>query len=67
VKKKVDLASKPVNKLPFEQAFPAWFAQFAEEDDARKMGGEGIEKLFEEMDVGMDGVSCFLLSLFDFL
>ncbi|GAA5890381.1 hypothetical protein JCM6882_008814 [Rhodosporidiobolus microsporus] len=53
---------KPAKKIPFEQAFPAWFADFAEEDDPKTMGGEGIEKLFEEMDLSMEGIHPFILA-----
>ncbi|GAA5866028.1 hypothetical protein JCM8547_002919 [Rhodosporidiobolus lusitaniae] len=61
VKAKVE-KKKSAKKVPFEEAFPAWFAQFAEEEDAETMGGEGIEKLFEEMDVSMEGVLPFVLA-----
>ncbi|BGP14004.1 hypothetical protein JCM10213_005589 [Rhodosporidiobolus nylandii] len=53
---------KQAKKVPFEQAFPAWFAEFAEDDDPSKMGGEGIEKLFEEMRISMEGVHPFILA-----
>ncbi|GAA5970147.1 hypothetical protein JCM11641_000286 [Rhodosporidiobolus odoratus] len=53
---------KPAKKVPFEQAFPAWFASFAEEDNPSKMGGEGIEKLFEDMDLSMEGAHPFILA-----
>ncbi|BGP30199.1 hypothetical protein JCM10296v2_001951 [Rhodotorula toruloides] len=48
--------------LPFEEVFPAWFSQFAEEGESDKMGGEGIEKLFEDMDLSMEGAHPFILA-----
>lgn len=46
--------AKPVS---WEEGLKEWFAKFEDEDDKSKMGGDGIEKLFEEMDVSMEGVS----------
>ncbi|PRQ73931.1 hypothetical protein AAT19DRAFT_15498 [Rhodotorula toruloides] len=58
---KVIKASK-AKPLPFEEAFPAWFSQFAEEGEPDKMGGEGIEKLFEDMELSMEGAHPFILA-----
>ncbi|BGO89723.1 hypothetical protein NBRC10512_004378 [Rhodotorula toruloides] len=58
---KVIKASK-AKLLPFEEAFPAWFSQFAEEGEPDKMGGEGIEKLFEDMELSMEGAHPFILA-----
>ncbi|BGP22933.1 hypothetical protein JCM10295v2_001824 [Rhodotorula toruloides] len=58
---KVSKASK-ARSLPFEDAFPAWFSQFAEEGEPDKMGGEGIEKLFEDMELSMEGAHPFILA-----
>lgn len=44
--------------MSWEEGLKEWFARFEDEDDHSKMGGDGIEKLFEEMDVSMEGVSC---------
>lgn len=44
-------------QVQWQQTVSEWFSQFAEEDDPNKMGGEGIEKLFEQMNVSMEGVS----------
>ncbi|GAA5845285.1 hypothetical protein JCM11251_006388 [Rhodosporidiobolus azoricus] len=60
--KTVEKKKPTAKKLPFEQAFPAWFEHFADEDDAKTMGGEGIEKLFEEMDLSMEGLHPFILA-----
>lgn len=48
--------SRPAKTASFEVAFPDWFAQFEEAGEKGKMGGEGIEKLFGEMDLSMEGV-----------
>jgi hypothetical protein len=56
---KASKASK-VKPLPLEEAFPAWFSQFAEEGEPDKIGGEGIEKLFDDMELSMEGVSRYL-------
>ncbi|GAA6001043.1 hypothetical protein JCM10207_007386 [Rhodosporidiobolus poonsookiae] len=61
-KPKPKAAAKKSKPAPFEQAFPEWWACFAEEDEPDKMGGEGIERLFEEMGVSMEGVHPFLLA-----
>lgn len=49
--------AKPVAKpASFEEAFPRFFATYAEPEDEGTMGGAGIEKLFEAMELSMDGV-----------
>ncbi|GAA6057690.1 hypothetical protein JCM3770_003846 [Rhodotorula araucariae] len=53
---------KPVKELPFEQALPEWFAQFTDKVDKSKMDGEGIEKLFADMGLSMDGAYPLILA-----
>lgn len=42
----------------FDQQVKAWFKQYADPDDETQMGGEGIEKLFSEMELSMESVRC---------
>ncbi|BGP38071.1 hypothetical protein JCM10449v2_001998 [Rhodotorula kratochvilovae] len=53
---------KLAKELPFEQALPEWFAQFADKADAGKMDGDGIEKLFTDMGLSMDGAYPLILA-----
>jgi len=46
----------------FDQQVKAWFKQYADPDDETQMGGEGIEKLFSEMELSMESVHPFLLA-----
>ncbi|GAA6026909.1 hypothetical protein JCM8097_005954 [Rhodosporidiobolus ruineniae] len=63
VKKKPAAKKKATSKpLTWDQAFPLWWASFAEDEDAETMGGEGIERLFEEMELSMEGVHPFILA-----
>ncbi|GAA5901406.1 hypothetical protein JCM8208_001793 [Rhodotorula glutinis] len=59
-KKKKD--KKPPKELPFDEALPLWFAQFADKGDKTKMDGDGIEKLFGDMDLSMDGAYPLILA-----
>ena len=47
----------PARKGSGDDEFNKWFDQFAEEDEPDRMGHEGIEALFEQMDLDMNGVS----------
>ncbi|CEQ39888.1 SPOSA6832_01446 [Sporobolomyces salmonicolor] len=53
---------KPTKSVPFEEALREWFTPFAEEGEPGKMGADGIERLFEEMQISMDGVHAFILA-----
>ncbi|GAA5863911.1 hypothetical protein JCM1840_005819 [Sporobolomyces johnsonii] len=60
---KAKAKAKPVKPAKtFEEALREWFAPFAEEGEPGKMGGDGIERLFEEMEISMEGVHAFLLA-----
>ncbi|GAA5835373.1 hypothetical protein JCM9279_004522 [Rhodotorula babjevae] len=59
-KKKKD--KKPPKELPFDEALPLWFAHFADKGDKTKMDGDGIEKLFSDMDLSMDGAYPLILA-----
>ncbi|GAA5831522.1 hypothetical protein JCM5353_007654 [Sporobolomyces roseus] len=70
-KSKKRAPSPPPKPVPFEVALKKWFEPFAEkgEEGEREkgegelmMGGDGIEKLFEEMELSMEGVYPFLLA-----
>ncbi|GAA5947454.1 hypothetical protein JCM3765_001684 [Sporobolomyces pararoseus] len=72
-KKPVKAAPPPPPPKPvtFEEALQTWFTQFVDQDEDESkvsakeemvMGGEGIEKLFEQMELSMDGVLPFLLA-----
>lgn len=50
-------AKKQALVLDYSKACKEWFAEYADEDEPDKMGGDGIEKLFADMDVSMEGVS----------
>ncbi|GAA5919345.1 hypothetical protein JCM1841_004352 [Sporobolomyces salmonicolor] len=54
--------AKPTKSVPFEEALREWFTPFAEEGEPGKMGADGIERLFEEMQISMDGVHAFILA-----
>ncbi|POY76640.1 hypothetical protein BMF94_0232 [Rhodotorula taiwanensis] len=55
--------AKPVAKpASFEEAFPRFFATYAEPEDEGTMGGAGIEKLFEAMELSMDGAYPMILA-----
>ncbi|TNY17577.1 Cullin binding-domain-containing protein [Rhodotorula diobovata] len=58
---KKDKKKKP-RELPFEEALPAWFAQFADQAEPGKMDGDGIEKLFDDMGLSMDGAYPLILA-----
>lgn len=49
-------APKRPKKVPFEDAFSRFFAQYASAAEPDQMDGEGIEQLFKDMDLSMDGV-----------
>ncbi|ORY55313.1 Cullin binding-domain-containing protein [Leucosporidium creatinivorum] len=59
---KAKASPKKVKPVSWEEGLKEWFSNFEDEDDQGKMGGDGIEKLFEEMDVSMEGVLPFLLA-----
>ncbi|GAA5929254.1 hypothetical protein JCM3775_002289 [Rhodotorula graminis] len=59
-KKKKD--KKAPKELPFDEALPVWFAQFADKGDKTKMDGNGIEKLFRDMGLSMDGAYPLILA-----
>lgn len=48
--------------MPFDQAFDEWFSEYADSDDPDKMDGEGIERLFQDMNLTMEGVAPFVLA-----
>ncbi|GAA5872480.1 hypothetical protein JCM3774_006834 [Rhodotorula dairenensis] len=54
--------AKPTEPVPFTVGFPPFFDQYADEDAPDKMGAEGIEKLFEDMSLSMDGSYPMLLA-----
>lgn len=49
--------SKSTKPLSFEDGFDRFFAAYAEDGAPEKMGAEGIEQLFQDMSLSMDGVS----------
>ncbi|GAA5978056.1 hypothetical protein JCM10908_004212 [Rhodotorula pacifica] len=53
---------KPTKPLPFKEGFPLFFADYAEEGAPEKMGAEGIEQLFQDMSLSMDGSYPMLLA-----
>ncbi|KAL8278018.1 hypothetical protein RQP46_009650 [Phenoliferia psychrophenolica] len=59
VKSKPKSPRKPVS---WEQGLKDWFAEYADPDDPNKIAGDGIERMFEEMDVSMDGALPFVLA-----
>lgn len=59
--KKIAKAVSLKKPVSWEQGLKDWFAEYEEADEPGKMGGEGIETLFEEMGVSMEGVRDFPL------
>ncbi|BGP53905.1 hypothetical protein JCM8202_006098 [Rhodotorula sphaerocarpa] len=55
-------APKRPKKVPFEDAFSRFFAQYVSAAEPDHMDGEGIEQLFKDMDLSMDGVYPMLLA-----
>lgn len=47
----------PKKPLTYEEKLKQWFVEFQEEEEPGKMGGDGIESLFEGMGVSMESVS----------
>lgn len=56
----------PKKVLTWEESTKEWFSQFEDETEKGVMTGEGVEKLFEDMGVEMEGVS-FVPFLLTFL
>lgn len=50
----------PKKPVSWEQGLKDWFAEY--EDEPGKMGGDGIERLFLNMDVSMEGPAPFILA-----
>lgn len=50
-------AAMPARRTSTDDEFNTWFAQFADEDEPDKMAHEGIEALFDQMGLDMNGVS----------
>ncbi|GAA6006482.1 hypothetical protein JCM11491_004979 [Sporobolomyces phaffii] len=71
-KSKKPVKVSPPKPLTFEEVLKSWFSRFAEhdeeaqgqevEEDKLAMGGEGIEKLFDEMGLAIDGIHPLLLA-----
>lgn len=65
---KIKKTAAKTRPFEWEDRCKEWFAGFAEEDNPTQMDGEGIERLFEEMEVSMEGVSgCSLVEFSSFL
>ncbi|KAK4702906.1 hypothetical protein P7C70_g3309, partial [Phenoliferia sp. Uapishka_3] len=59
IKPKPKTPKKPVS---WEQGLKDWFAEYEDPESPGKIGGEGVEKLFGDMGVSMEGPLPFILA-----